>query len=140
MKKCPKCDLNYIQDSEEFCSVCKSNNKKHTGSSSDVNKNKVEQLLLPILRTFPQSSLDKLTRKKESFDFLGLRLPLLVECKNLDKECCKNEIIVDSSTVYRYYIEPYEINGKKYHICSQWCSTPTNNSKDILELLKEIKI
>ena len=136
-KKCPQCELNYIKVDEDLCSLCKSQHN-HNNGTRDVNKNQVEEVLLPLLRTFPQSSLDKLTKKKESFEFLGLRLPLLVECQDIDKEHCKKEVVVDSSSVYRYYIEPYNINGKKYHICSQWWSAPTNNSKDILELLKEL--
>ena len=132
-KKCPQCELNYIKEDEDLCDVCKSQHN-HNNRSRDVNKNQVEEVLLPKLRTLPQSSLDRLTREK----VLDLTLPLLLECQDIDKEHCKKEVVVDSSSVYRYYIEPYNINGKKYHICSQWSSTPTNNSKDILKLLKEL--
>ena len=62
---------------------------------------------------------------------MGLRLPLLV--KEGDK-------ITDDKGHARYYVQPYDINGEYYHICSQWWSASGNNSKDILKLLSEITI
>ena len=140
MKKSPKCELNYIiNDYDELCSVCKENEKSNQSKENvDDNKNMVEQILLPLLKTFSNSALEKLTNKSFSFEFLHLRLPLLVKCENLGEEHCKQEIIVSNSNVYRYYKKPYNINGQNYHICSQWWDHGTNNSKDILKLLKEM--
>lgn len=142
MKTCPKCELNYIMnDSDELCEICKkSKQSSQSKENNDDNKKMVEQDLLPLLRTFSSKNIEKLTNKDFSFELLHLRLPLLVKCENLnDEEHCKKEIIVDNSSVYRYYKKPYNINGQYYHICSQWWSHDTNNSKDILKLLKEIK-
>ena len=140
-KKCPTDDcLNYMDDKQDLCDVCKERTTGHTDKIRiDDNKSKVERDLLPILRSFSVAGIQSLTTKKESFDLLGLRLPLLVECRGFGGDACKKEIITDVSKVYRYYVQPYDINGKKYHICSQWWSAAGNNSKDILKLLKEIK-
>lgn len=120
--------------------MCKAETKQAIGNVQlDDNKSKVEKYLLPILRDFPEAGLELLTTKKASLEFLHLRLPLLIKCSGGGREECKKEIIVDNSTVYRYYIEPYDINGTKYHICSQWWSGCGNNSKVMLELLKELK-
>ena len=54
-KKCPQCELNYIKEDEDLCSLCKSKHNHSTGTR-DVNKNKVEEVLLPILRTFSQKT------------------------------------------------------------------------------------
>lgn len=141
-KKCAKCDLNYVMnDIDGLCSECqKEDNISIKKPPVDNNKHMVERDLLPILRGMTSVAIKSLTVKQESYDLLGLRLPLLVECGGHGGESCKREIIKDESKTYRYYIQPYDINGKKYHICSQWWSVAGNNSKDILKLLKEIKI
>lgn len=141
-KKCPKCEINYIMNQfDEMCEECKQKKTVHTNSGErDNNKQKVEIDLLPILRKLSSDAIQALTKKKESFDLLGLRLPLLVECSGFGGEACIKEITTNSSRVYRYYVQPYDINGKKYHICSQWWIAEGNKSKDILNLLKEIKI
>ena len=75
MKKSPKCELNYIiNDYDELCSVCKENEKSNQSKENvDDNKNMVEQILLPLLKTFSNSALEKLTNKRFSFEFLHLR-------------------------------------------------------------------
>ena len=140
--KCPKCELNYIMNPlDEVCDECRARaNGSTVKIRVDDNKQKVETDLLPILRNLPALAIQSLTKKKDSFDLLGLRLPLLVECGGFGGQACKKEITIGSSDVYRYYVKPYDINGKKYHICSQWWSAEGNKSKDILSLLKEIKI
>ena len=139
MKKCPKCELNYIKDdTDELCSVCREQKPKNT-TTTDNNKSEMEKHLLPILQRLPQSSLDELTEKELSFQLFKLRIPLLVKCDNLGKDHCKEEVKVGNSDVYRYYIDPYDINGIKYHICSQWAYSETEQSKLILNLCKEIK-
>lgn len=134
--ECP----NYMKVADRVCEVCKS---KAVDSNSkptvDNNKYLVERDLLPILKTLSLAAIQSLTQKEYSFDLLGLRMPLLVECSELGRDACKKEIVRDVSMVYRYYVQPYDIDGKKYHICSQWWSVAGNNSKDILKLLKEIK-
>ena len=139
VKYCSKCGLNFVlEDSECECKECRNEKLIHRGSF-DNNKNEVEQYLLPILRGLPQSALDSLMTKEFSFELLHLRLPLLKKCRGLGKEGCKEEVIIDNSTVYRYYITPYDINGQKYHICSQWWDAQGNDSKFMLELLKNLK-
>ena len=138
MKLCPKCELNYIlNDTDEYCSVCESQ-KPSNNKLTDNNKSEMEKNLLPILNKLPQESLDKLTKKDLSFEIFKLRIPLLVKCNNLGKDHCKKEIQLGNSEVYRYYINPYDINGTKYHICSQWAQSATEQSKAILNLMKYI--
>ena len=138
MKKCPKCEFNYINDNEELCSLCKKdNNLQSNNSSKDNNKDKVERFLLPYLKKLSQDKLESFTKKEESYTMFKINLPLLIECKNIDKDHCKKEVIVDNSSVYRYYIKPYKINGKYYHICSQWADG-VENSKNILKILSKI--
>ena len=139
MKICPKCEINFvINDKDEFCSVCNTkniNNKIHT----DNNKSEMEKYLLPYLHKSPQKTIDALTTKEFSYEILRLRIPLLIKCQNLGKDCCKKEIAIGNSKVFRYYLEPYDINGIKYHICSQWSNSETEQSKQILNLFKYIK-
>lgn len=140
MKKCPECDLNYIKDFEATCSVCNAAKESFISRTHvDNNKNMVENDLLPILRSANPVKLKALTTKAESYQFLHIRLPLLVECKNKssDSQACKKEI-TDPTGHVRYYVQPYDIGGKKYHICSQWWNAENNDSKEILKLLKEL--
>lgn len=138
MKKCSKCEVNYITNAnDEICEVCKNREIKEKKQVDD-NKASVEQILLPFLRSQPQQVIDKFTIKEVSFDLFGLHHPLLVKCSQLGKERCKKEVMVGNSSTYRYYIEPYEINGQMYHICSQWANNLGNNSKNAFELIKLI--
>ena len=139
MKLCPKCEINYILNlDDELCEVCREEMLQTDAGTKDSNKARVEEVLLPFLRSLPEAALKKLTEKELSLQFLQLRLPLLKECRNLGEEACKQEIILDKSKTYRYYIKPYRIGNKYYHICSQWWSCPGNRSKDILGILKEL--
>ena len=140
MKKCPVCELNYINDDGDMCHLCKNNTKPNGKTTLDSNKSEVERYLLPFLKKLPQEKLELLLTKEKSFQFFKLRLPLLIKCKNIDKEHCKKETIIDNSTTSRYYVTPYLINGKYYHICSQWWNFGTENSKSMLQLLKSLKI
>ena len=135
MKRCPKCELNYIKDSENLCEVCK-NNSIRNNNQIDDNKTNVEKNLLPILKRLSRESLEMLTHKDLSYEIFKIRLPLLKQCSNIDKEHCKKEVITDSSGTYRYYIKPYLINGEYYHICSQWADTYSEESKQILQSLR----
>ena len=138
MKKCPICEVNYITNAyDEICEVCKNREIKEKKQVDD-NKTSVEQILLPFLRNQPQQVIDKFTTKEVSFDLFGLYHPLLIKCSQLGKERCKKEVMVGNSSTYRYYIEPYEINGQMYHICSQWANNLGNNSKNAFELIKLI--
>lgn len=136
MKLCPKCELNWIGDGETACKCCE-DVVNVRGGARDSNKVDVEQNLLPILRTLRQDVIDDLTKKEPSYELLRLRLPLLVKCNCRGKEHCVSEIRVGNSDVYRYYIKPYDINGRQYHICSQWWDEL--GSKDILKLFEQIK-
>ena len=139
--KCPKCELNYIDENEDCCDVCKDVTIHRKGvSRMDSNKAEVERYLLPFLRAIPEEKLMLFTGEEESFKVFKLRLPLLVECKYISDKHCREEIIVDNSNVYRYYVQPYYINGKYYHICSQWWSSGQEFSKDILYMIKKIKL
>ena len=137
MKKCPSCELNFINDDEELCSVCKNEKVKESGSKKDDNKKDVENYLIPFLRECSQEVIDSFTKKELSFEAFKIRLPLLIECQNIDKEHCKNEVRVGCSSNYRYYIEPYYINGKYYHICSQWANSDVEQSKFWLQIVKK---
>lgn len=138
MKKCSKCEVNYVTNAnDEICEICKNKGIKEKKQVDD-NKASVEQILLPFLRSQPQQVIDKFTTKEVSFDLFGLHHPLLVTCLQLGKERCKKEVMVGNSSTYRYYIEPYEINGQMYHICSQWANCLGNNSKNAFELIKLI--
>ena len=141
MKVCPKCEINYIlNDTDEFCSVC-NESSNHRSSNTDNNKLEMERNLLPKLRQLPENTIQALTKKEFTFNLFKLSMPLLVECKQLGKECCKQEVRIGKSDMYRYYIEPYEINGKYYHVCSQWhFDNTTNSSKLILQIFKDVKI
>lgn len=138
MKKCIKCELNYVKnDADELCEICKKeilNNSK--GSNLDSNKTEVEKYLLPFLKALPQEKLELFLKKEKSFELFKLRLPLLIRCKNIDKEHCRKETIVDNSTTSRYYITPYLINGEYYHICSQWADCGIEESKNCLKMVK----
>lgn len=141
MKKCPICELNYVDDEQESCKICNSqSNTNLSGKKVDSNKAEVEKYLLPFLRSLQQKELDLFLQKEKSFELFKLRLPLLIRCKNIDKEHCKKETIVDNSTTSRYYVTPYYINGNYYHICSQWWNFGTEYSKAILQLLKNVNI
>lgn len=144
--KCPTEDCpNYILDTEELCPICLGKKShvdipkvvltKTAGNTNtrDKNKERVENVLLPILRKLKPESLEVLLDKTFSKELFNLQLPLLVECRQLGESACLKEIITDKSGVYRYYKKPYEINGKKYHICSQWWG---GSSKDVLYRLK----
>ena len=141
MRKCPKCKLNYIKnDVDSLCSVCMDASYSNAGRKTDDNKSEMERNILPKLRSLSPRVVELFTNKKESFDIFKLRIPLLVRCRELGKDCCKKEVIVDNSRVYRYYIEPYNINGVKYHICSQWWNFGAEESKLILQLFKNIDV
>jgi len=60
-----------------------------------------------------------------------------VKCAENGKDACRREIR-DSAGHARYYVEPYDINGVKYHICSQWWSSGGDISKDMLKMLAEL--
>ena len=140
MKICEKCGLNYVLDeNEDVCEVCKQEGNVRKVSSRDSNKTNVEVNLLPVLRSLPKNVIDALTEKRFSYELLHIRLPLLVECRCLGKERCKEEIIVDNSNVRRYYATPYVIHGKYYHICSQWWECKENDSKQVLKLFEQVK-
>lgn len=138
MKICPKCEINHIMnDNDEFCTICNQTSAKN--NKTDNNKLEMEKYLLPFLRSFNQSSIEKLTQKEFSHKFLKLNIPLLIKCKHIDKEHCKKEVQLGNSNVYRYYIEPYNINGTYYHICSQWWSFGNAQSKTYLQELKHLQ-
>lgn len=140
MKLCPKCEINYILNSDdELCEVCKGETLKTDAGTKDGNKAQVEKVLLPLLKELPEEELEKFTKKELSLKLFKLRHPLLKECRNLGEEACKQEIILDKSKTYRYYIKPYRIGNKYYHICSQWWSCPENRSKDMLSLLDMLR-
>ena len=136
-RKCPRCELNYITDDEEYCDVCKEELGKSHKIILDNNKAMVERDLLPILRSLDDEDLELFLRKDISEKVLGLHLPLLIKCENKGIEHCRKEVRVDNGSVLRYYVNPYNINGKFYHICSQWWSTATDNSKDMLKKLRK---
>lgn len=137
-KKCPKCELNYIVESEEMCSTCRKMMEPEPAKNPiDENKLMVERDLIPLLKSFSAEMVEEFTHKQASLDVLGLRLPLLVKCNDEGIDCCRREIR-DKAGHGRYYITSYDINGVKYHICSQWWSAVGNNSKDILKLIKEV--
>lgn len=135
MKKCPNCELNYIKDHESSCSICVGKVSKNS-NSRDNNKNDVENYLLSLLKNLPQDTIDAFTKKDLSFSAFKIRLPLLIECQNIDKEHCQNEVRIGNSNNYRYYIKPSFINGKYYHICSQWTDRGTEESKSWLKTVK----
>ena len=134
MAMCPICELNYIKDNEEMCEVCKRERRKEE-TKKDNNKRDVEKYLLPFLRECPQETINKLTQKALSYEAFKLRYPLLVECQNINKEECQKEVAVGASSNYRYYIEPYYINGKYYHICSQLADFSGEESKNLLKII-----
>ena len=136
-KKCPRCELNYIRDDEDLCSICKEELGKNHKIAVDNNKAMVERDLLPILRSLSLNELEQFLRKDVSERVFGLHLPLLIRCENKGVEKCRQEVKVDNSNVCRYYVSPYNINGKYYHICSQWWSCASDNSKDILKRLSK---
>lgn len=47
----------------------------------DSNKYLVEKYLLPVLRSVKPIALEMFMTKDESFNFLKLRMPLLVKCE-----------------------------------------------------------
>lgn len=132
MKKCPNCELNYIKDDENLCSVCKQESILKVNSTTDSNKNKVERFLIPFLKSLNQDVIKSLTLKEFSFNVFKIRHPLLIECKNIDKQHCQKEVAIGNSKNYRYYIDPVNINGKYYHICSQWANCGVEESKNVL--------
>ena len=136
MKKCPSCELNYINDDEELCTICKREKVKTIELKKDDNKKDVENYLLPFLRNLPQDTIDAFTYKDLSFSAFKIRLPLLKECQNIDIEHCQNKVRIGNSSNYRYYIKPYYINRKYYHICSQWADCGIEESKNWLKIVK----
>ncbi len=136
---CPKCGLNYITNAgDESCTVCKNQPTiRDPRPKVDDNKRMVERYLLPYLEQISDEDVERFTQKEASFEFFRLRLPLLVECKEAGKECCRNEI-KDKKGHNRYYSTPYTINGKKYHVCSQWWRTDENYSKETLKILEKM--
>ena len=140
MKKCPNCEINYIDEKESECEICKKQNNARNVKLTDDNKTQVEKYLIPFLRKLSQKQLESFLQKDESFRLFKLRLPLLIKCENIDKEHCRRERIVDNSNTPRYYTDKYLINGNYYHVCSQWWSFGSEKSKDILQILKELKI
>ncbi len=138
MKVCPKCQVNYIiNEQNELCELCQKI-VQIDPKPKDENKREVERYLIPILREMSEAAVESLTTKEESFALLGLRLPLLIKCKCEGVDCCNTEI-KDRTGHNRYYINPYSIGEKKYHVCSQWWSAENNHSKDILQLLKNLE-
>lgn len=135
MKKCSKCELNYIKDDCDLCAVC-GEQEISKNKTTDDNKNDVELYLIPFLKQLSPEKLNFLTSKDHSFKCFGLRLPLLIKCKNIDKDDCREGIITDSSKTYRYYINAYNINGE----CSQWATTNNEISKNILQLFQNIDV
>ena len=131
MYKCKKCELNIVKDEDDICDVC---NKQgiHSYKETDSNKDFVEKVLLKFLLSLPFKNVEAFTKIEASKEIFELNIPLLVECKCNDS--CEKEVIVGNSSVYRYYIKPYDINGKKYHICSQW----GEYNKYSFTLLKEL--
>ena len=69
MKKCPRCELNYIKNNyDEICELCKENEQNsQSKGNNDENKKMVEQDLLPILRSITSKNIEKLTNKDFSF-------------------------------------------------------------------------
>ncbi len=138
-RKCPKCEINYLNENEELCEVCRKDESYFTTKTEkDDNKTMVERDLVPLLRLFDKAFIEKFTKKEESFEFFGLRRPLLIECKDLGVDVCRKEI-KDRKGNNRYYIDQYMFFGKKYHICSQWWSAKGNHSKEVLKMLKGLK-
>ena len=142
MKKCKICELNYVKDeNEEVCEICKMKmNVSQNSKEIDNNKEQIEKYLLPYLRKLPKDILKTYTTKERSMKIFKLRHPLLVECKNSGYEQCKKEIITDKSQTYRYYVKPYKINNEYYHICSQWANSVIDNSKIILNIIKDVDL
>ena len=140
MRICPRCETNYIlNDTDELCKVCNENAKPTNATKLDDNKLTMENYLLPLLQRAKPEALEGLTTKKISYELFKLRIPLLIKCKDQGKDCCKKEVSLGNSSVYRYYIDAYTIHGVKYHICSQWWSFGTENSKEYLKILEELK-
>lgn len=134
MKICSGCELNYINDNEELCDICKQEKNLKYSNLKDDNKEMVEKILIPFLRMRSPDDIETFTKEEASFAVFTLYYPLLIECKNIDKEHCKQEVRAGNSSNYRYYIKPYSIHGKYYHICSQW----TKEAKDALKIISTL--
>ena len=78
----------------------------------------VQKYMRPILESGKVSSeeIEKLRSREYCGETLNISFPLLVK----------------SSEEYnraKYYVEPADINGEEYLICSQWYERPENNDK-----------
>ncbi len=77
----------------------------------------VEAYMLPHFLDMSHDTIKNVWGSIEFLGLIGLR-PILVECKCLGRNCCKDEITINGR--YRYYMKPFNINGKYYHIYSNW--------------------
>jgi len=75
--------VNYIEEGEKMCKTCIEEMEPQVKETDDPDSNKylVEKYLLPVLRSVKPIALEMFMTKDESFNFLKLRMPLLVKCE-----------------------------------------------------------
>ena len=75
LRKCPRCELNYIRDDEQLCNVCKRHMKGGaddlTGSSVVDDMDGIDELEVPIDDDIPEIELEEIDKELGGDSNLG---------------------------------------------------------------------